>query len=98
MTNLNEFFGDIDIYLFDQILKNRFAPEMKILDAGCGGGRNLVYFFEAVSKFSALTETRKRLNMFAISRKHSRPKFHRKIFKFRASKKCLLLMKILIGF
>ena len=44
MTNLNEFFGDIDIYLFDQILKNRFAPEMKILDAGCGGGRNLVYF------------------------------------------------------
>ncbi len=39
-----EFFGDIDIYLFDQILKNRFAPEMKILDAGCGGGRNLVYF------------------------------------------------------
>lgn len=44
MINLNEFFGDIDIYLFDQILKNRFAPEMKILDAGCGSGRNLVYF------------------------------------------------------
>ena len=40
----SEFFGDIDIYLFDQILKNRFAPPMKILDAGCGGGRNLVYF------------------------------------------------------
>ncbi len=44
MNNLSEFFGDIDIYLFDQILKNRFAPQMKILDAGCGGGRNLVYF------------------------------------------------------
>ena len=44
MININEFFGDIDIYLFDQILKNRFSPEMKILDAGCGGGRNLVYF------------------------------------------------------
>ena len=44
MLNLNEFFGDIDIYLFDQILKNRFAPTMKILDAGCGSGRNLVYF------------------------------------------------------
>lgn len=40
----SEVFGDIDIYLFDQILKNRFAPEMKILDAGCGGGRNLIYF------------------------------------------------------
>lgn len=44
---LNEFFGDIDIYLFDQILKNRFSPEMKILDAGCGGGRNLVYFLRS---------------------------------------------------
>ena len=42
--NVNELFGDIDIYLFDQILKNRFAPGSKILDAGCGGGRNLVYF------------------------------------------------------
>ena len=44
MLNINEYFGEIDIYLFDQILKNRFAPPMKILDAGCGGGRNLVYF------------------------------------------------------
>ena len=44
MINAGEIFGDIDIYLFDQILKNRFTPEMKILDAGCGGGRNLVYF------------------------------------------------------
>jgi len=44
MINIREFFGDIDIYLFDQILKNRFTSEMKILDAGCGGGRNLVYF------------------------------------------------------
>lgn len=42
--NVSEYFGEIDIYLFDQILKNRFAPQMKILDAGCGGGRNLVYF------------------------------------------------------
>src|SRR5215204_132700 len=47
MINLNEFFGDIDIYLFDQILKNRFSPEMKILDAGGGGGRNLVYFLRS---------------------------------------------------
>lgn len=44
MTKLNEVFGDIDIYLFDQILKNRFSDGMKILDAGCGGGRNLIYF------------------------------------------------------
>ncbi len=41
---MRELFGDIDIYLFDQILKNRFDGDMNILDAGCGGGRNLVYF------------------------------------------------------
>ena len=45
MITVRELFGDIDIYLFDQILKGRFSPDMKILDAGCGGGRNLVYFF-----------------------------------------------------
>ncbi len=41
MINARELFGDIDIYLFDQILKNRFSDESKILDAGCGGGRNI---------------------------------------------------------
>ena len=40
---LREQFGDIDIYLFDQLLRGRIAPGMKIFDAGCGGGRNLVY-------------------------------------------------------
>jgi SAM-dependent methyltransferase len=43
-TSLQEQFGQIDIYLFDQLLKGRIAPGMKICDAGCGSGRNLVYF------------------------------------------------------
>lgn len=42
--NLQEWFGQIDIYLFDQLLKGRFNPRMRVLDAGCGGGRNLIYF------------------------------------------------------
>jgi tellurite methyltransferase len=42
-VNLQELFGAIDIYLFDQLLKGRIAPGMRILDAGCGSGRNLVY-------------------------------------------------------
>jgi SAM-dependent methyltransferase len=37
-------FGDIDIYLFDQLLRGRFDGRRRILDAGCGGGRNLPYF------------------------------------------------------
>ena len=43
-TNLQELFGQIDIYLFDQLLKGRFNPQMRVLDAGCGGGRNLIFF------------------------------------------------------
>ena len=45
--NLQEWFGGIDIYLFDQLLKGRLTPEMRVLDAGCGGGRNLIYFLNS---------------------------------------------------
>jgi SAM-dependent methyltransferase len=51
---LRECFGDIDIYLFDQLLKNRFTPEMRVLDAGCGGGRNLIYFLRTGFDASAV--------------------------------------------
>lgn len=44
MHDLQAEFGQIDIYLFDQILRRRIMPGMTILDAGCGFGRNLVYF------------------------------------------------------
>jgi tellurite methyltransferase len=36
-------FGEIDIYLFDQLLKGRFDNRPRVLDAGCGDGRNLRY-------------------------------------------------------
>lgn len=44
MPTLQEQFGQIDIYLFDQLLRGRILPGMRILDAGCGSGRNLIYF------------------------------------------------------
>jgi SAM-dependent methyltransferase len=40
---LQEQFGQIDIYLFDQLLQGNIRPGMRVLDAGCGSGRNLVY-------------------------------------------------------
>lgn len=43
MLNLQDQFGQIDIYLFDQLLRGRIAPGMRVLEAGCGFGRNLVY-------------------------------------------------------
>jgi tellurite methyltransferase len=45
--NLQEWFGGIDIYLFDQLLKGRIVPGMRVLDAGCGAGRNLVYLLKS---------------------------------------------------
>ncbi len=42
-TPLAEQFGNIDIYVFDQLLRGRITPGMRVMDAGCGGGRNLVY-------------------------------------------------------
>lgn len=44
MPTPQEQFGQIDIYLFDQLLKGRITPSMTILDAGCGPGRNIAYF------------------------------------------------------
>jgi tellurite methyltransferase len=44
---LEDQFGPIDIYLFDQLLRGRIQPGMRVLDAGCGSGRNLVYLLRA---------------------------------------------------
>jgi SAM-dependent methyltransferase len=41
--NIQEQFGQIDIYVFDQILRGNIAADMRILDAGCGWGRNLIH-------------------------------------------------------
>lgn len=45
-NSLQSEFGNIDIYLFDQILKGRVDHNQKILDVGCGYGRNLFYFLK----------------------------------------------------
>ena len=39
--SLHPEFGGIDIYLFDQLQRGRFDQRRRVLDAGCGGGRNL---------------------------------------------------------
>ena len=44
---IQEQFGQIDIYVFDQILRGYIAPGMTVLDAGCGYGRNLVHLLRA---------------------------------------------------
>ena len=42
--DLQSQFGGIDVYLFDQLLRGRVPRGAAVFDAGCGAGRNLVYF------------------------------------------------------
>ncbi len=51
---VQEQFGQIDIYVFDQILRGNIAPGMRVLDAGCGFGRNLVHLLREGCEVFAL--------------------------------------------
>jgi len=52
--SVQEQFGKIDIYVFDQILRGHISPAMRILDAGCGYGRNLVYLLREGAEIFAV--------------------------------------------
>jgi SAM-dependent methyltransferase len=53
-TNVQDLFGEIDIYVFDQILRGNIAPGMRIVDAGCGYGRNLIYLLREGTEIFAI--------------------------------------------
>jgi SAM-dependent methyltransferase len=52
--SVQEQFGQIDIYVFDQILRGNIAAGMCVLDAGCGYGRNLVHLLREGCEIFAL--------------------------------------------
>ena len=54
--NIQEQFGQIDIYVFDQILRGNILPGMRVLDAGCGYGRNLVHLLRTGCEVFAIDQ------------------------------------------
>jgi tellurite methyltransferase len=63
-------FGQIDIYLFDQLLKGRISPNMRVLDAGCGNGRNIVYLLRMGCDVCAVDESDDAVaKTFAVARR-----------------------------
>jgi tellurite methyltransferase len=54
LMSLADQFGQIDIYLFDQLLKGRITAADRVLDAGCGSGRNLLYLLQIGAAVSAV--------------------------------------------
>ncbi|MBK5209934.1 MAG: class I SAM-dependent methyltransferase [Flavobacteriaceae bacterium] len=61
IKSLEENIKGIDIYILDQILKDRYQPGAKILDAGCGNGRNLKWFYQAGFKIHGIDPDMERL-------------------------------------
>lgn len=88
-NNLQQLYGNIDIYLFDQLLKGTYDRCRKVLDVGCGGGRNLIYLLrngfevygidpnaeavEAVKQLSASIAPANRLQNFTVCAAESMP-------------------------
>lgn len=54
--SLEEQFGQIDIYIFDQILRGNITAGMRVVDAGCGYGRNVVYLLRAGCEVFAIDQ------------------------------------------
>jgi tellurite methyltransferase len=81
MINARELFGDIDIYLFDQILKNRFGDKTSVLDAGCGGGRNLIYFLRQDCEVFGTDENPEAIGQVRFLAKNLAPKLPAENFK-----------------
>ena len=56
-SSLHDAFGDIDIYLFDQLLRGRIRDDATVLDAGCGSGRNLQFMMRAGMRVFGVDES-----------------------------------------
>ena len=54
VPDLRTQFGQIDIYLFDQLLRGRIRQGMRILEAGCGPGRNIAYLLQSGFEVAAV--------------------------------------------
>jgi SAM-dependent methyltransferase len=54
--SIQEQFGQIDIYVFDQILRGNIDDGMCVVDAGCGYGRNLVHLLRQGCKVFAIDQ------------------------------------------
>lgn len=46
INEINNQLGDADLFLIDWMLKGNIQADSRILDAGCGSGRNLLYFMQ----------------------------------------------------
>lgn len=75
ISSLNKLLGNIDVYLLDQLLKGRFTKDMRILDAGCGEGRNLVYFLQSGFQVFGVDQNPSAVQMARVYAKTLQPSY-----------------------
>ena len=80
IQELNKELGNIDIYLLDQILKGRFKQEDKILDVGCGEGRNLIYFLNNGYDVYGVDRNQKAIKMLQTTARSINKKYEQERF------------------
>lgn len=60
---INNYFGDMDIFLMDLILKGKIPEKGKVLDAGCGEGRNGIYFINNQYSYTGVDTDRSKVSL-----------------------------------
>ena len=72
---INNYFGDMDIFLMDLILKGKIPLDGKVLDAGCGEGRNGIYFINKRYEYIGVDPDKSKIGLLEFLSKGSKASF-----------------------
>ena len=61
--DINNYFGDMDLFLMDFVLKGKLPDNARVLDIGCGEGRNAVYFIREGIDFVGIDNDASKISM-----------------------------------
>jgi len=75
MNTIEQQLGKTDIYIIDQIMKGRYQEGDRILDAGCGEGRNLKWFYANNYGISGIDIDNERLQIAKLNYPNSASHF-----------------------
>ncbi len=63
IRDINNYFGDMDLFLLDLILKGKIPENASILDAGCGEGRNAIYFIQEGFEYKGIDSDESKIRL-----------------------------------
>jgi SAM-dependent methyltransferase len=75
INQINQLVGNMDLYLLDHLLKGRFEKPLKILDAGCGEGRNIMYFLQTEFEVYAVDQNPEAMRLLSFLVKSKWPDY-----------------------